>query len=185
MIWRLVLCVTIIGLAVPGCGRKNESVEGDTDLEQFFGKEFRAPRDRSVRIQANMMTTNYEAGGPVEFDVLVNNASKKERTLPLGLETEDGRALTFFRAVVKDPDGEFRRVALAPEDAQGELVTAEVDGYGVASTSIDLAAYYDFTEAGTYRVVLFYRVKDEKLPDGKNPDWTGEVWTSPITINIE
>jgi hypothetical protein len=185
MIWRTMLCVITTAVVFCGCGGRDKPLDQETDLAQFFGGHFRAPKDRSVRIQARPTSTLCRAGEAVEFGVILNNASKSPRTLPLGIETPEGIAYTYLSAAVKAPDGKITRVALAPQDAQGELCSLNFDGYGMTTETIDLSSYYEFGQSGTYEVVLFYTVKEGQLPDGSEPAWTGTVWTSPIGIQVE
>lgn len=185
MSWRMTFCVIAMAAVFCGCGRKDKPVEQETDLTQFFGQEFRSAKDRSVKLQAFPLSTSYAVGGAVELNLILNNSSGKARTLPLGIQAPEGLAFTYLSAAVKSPDGAIKRIPLAPEGVQGELYAPRVESYATISEPLDLGSQYDFSQSGTYEVVLFYTVKEGKLPNGSEPDWTGTVWTSPIVIQVQ
>jgi len=188
MIWRTMLCMAAMAVALGGCGcgGKDDPLDEGTNLEQFFGSNTRVARDRSVRLQVPVTAPSYPIGGPIELEVFLVNGSKSARTLPVGMETtQQGAVLTYFSAAIKAPGGEIKKVTLAPDTVQGDLLTVSLDGYGDTSEKLVLSSYYPFDEAGTYQVVLFYTVKEGKLPGGSSPEWTGTVWTSPIAIEVE
>ncbi|MBN1916815.1 MAG: hypothetical protein JW889_02810 [Verrucomicrobia bacterium] len=185
MIWRTMICVIAVVAVLCGCGRKDKPLDERTDLEQFFGEEFRPPKDRSVKLQARPAWTTIQTGGDVEFNVLLYNASKTPRALPLGIETPDGIVYTFLSAAIKAPDGQITSVALAPKDVQGELYAPQLGDFTSANEVVRIAPYYSFSQPGEYRVVFFYTVKDEPLPGGGTPAWIGTVWTSPTAITAE
>ena len=182
MNWKTIICLAVIGLLAVGCGRKGTTRLKEGDYEQFFGKKRPAPEDRSVRLSAHTTVLYFSPGGPVELSVLIENASDRARSLPIGLESNAGFSYAYFSALVRDEAGNIEHVTF-PAD-EGELVSVDLDPRGFTTEMIPLSDIYDF-ELGAYEVVLFYSFEAGAPPDGQKPDWSGKVWTSPIVVKIE
>ncbi len=182
MNWKTIICLAVIGLLAVGCGKKNTTRVEEGNYEQFFGKKGPRPQDRSLRLSARTTFPYSSPGTLVELSVLIENASDRARSLPIGLESNAGFSYAYFSALVRDESGNIEHVTF-PAD-EGDLVSADLDPRGFTTEMIPLGDIYDF-EPGTYQVVLFYSVDKGTLPDGQKPDWTGKLWTSPIIVKVK
>ena len=180
---KTIMWVAVAGLLLAGCGGKDSVPTGQEEYEKYFGKKFRVPSDRSVKISANVRAASHEAGGEIGLNLMMSNMAKTGRTLPLGVETDDGMVYTYLEALVRHDGGTIEHVDFTADG--GELVAVDFGEYETVTRDFYVSDYYAFDTPGKYEVVLFYSVKDETLPDGSTPDWTGTVWTSPITIVVE
>ncbi len=182
MNWRTVICLVVIGLLAIGCGKKNSIVVKEGDYEQYFREKRPYPTDSSLRLSVLATVPRYPSSGPVELSLVIENMSERALSLPIGLESNQGFSYTYFSALVRDETGSIKH-ATFPAD-EGDLVSAELDPHGFTTEFVPLDKIYDFLP-GTYEVVLFYSVGEGTLPNGEKPDWTGKLWSSPITVEIE
>jgi hypothetical protein len=183
MSWKTIMCVAAVGLLLAGCGGRDTLPTDDAAYEKYFGRDFKVPSDHSVRISAMPLATSYATGDEIAFNLTVSNMSKRARNLPIGLETDDTMVYTYFQALVRRDDGPIKHVDITA--SEGKLVTLQLQSYETVTRAFIMSDYYQFDTPGTYQIVLFYSVKDEPLPGGGTPDWSGTVWTSPIAIVVE
>jgi hypothetical protein len=183
MNWKTIICLAAIALLVAGCGRKSTAPTEGGDYEQYFGKEFRAPKDRSIRISGRAAFSGSRVGSAVAVETMIYNGSKQARSLPIGIESNEGFTYSYFTVLVQNESGEIERGTFPAHE--GDLVTIDLDADGLATETIPISDAYDFAEPGLYKVVVFYSVEQGTLPNGESPDWTGTIWTSPIVIRVE
>jgi hypothetical protein len=187
MNWKTTMCLTLIGLLVIGgaigCGRRSKGPVKERDYAAHFEKRPPLPSDSSVRISALNAQPRYPTGSAVELNVHLQNAGKGPRSLPIGVESDEGFSYSYFWALVRDESGKIERVTFP--DYEGELVTLKLGDPEQIREIIPIGHIYDFDEPGIYRIVMFYEVPNSPLPNGEKPDWHGTTWTSSFAIRIE
>jgi hypothetical protein len=183
MNWKAIMWVAAVGLLLAGCGGRDTPPMGEGEYQKYFGRDSKVASDHSVKIAAFPTAASYATSDEIVLKLTVSNMAKKALTLPIGRETDDTMVYTYFQALVCRDDGPIKHVDITA--TEGDLVKLALQSYETVTRDFVVSDYYQFDTPGTYQIVLFYSVKDEPLPGGGTPDWTGTVWTSPITVVVE
>jgi len=182
----LVCLMAVIACVLAGCGGggADKPLSEQTDYARYFAKKQPVPKDRSVRLAVYPAANSFVAGGPVDLNLDISNMASTKRALPLGTATETGGSYTFFSALIRDEANHIERAIFTTTD-EGKTVWLELDKYETRSELIPLGECHPFEQPGVYTVILFYTVEKNQVAGDRTPDWTGTVWSAPITIIIE